>query len=223
MRTGRNSTPTNNGVTDGIVRWLNAAVGNIMFLNRRSAVLQLISFTNFINFEGNNLYQAGKAFANQPQYWKDWVYLMNSDYLVDRRDGLKINVNEADIATTAKENGFQGVLAKILQVGFIPTKMADSAAIATGGATFYRNKVNALIKGGMNKEAAEKQAMQEFVSTAEVSQQSSDPSKISKQQAEPIGRIILAFANTPSQYARIIKRAAQDRMVEEMLRRIYPE
>ena len=210
MRTGRNSTPTNNGVTDGIVRWLNAAVGNIMFLNRRSAVLQLISFTNFINFEGNNLYQAGKAFANQPQYWKDWVYLMNSDYLVDRRDGLKINVNEADIATTAKENGFQGVLAKILQVGFTPTKYADSVAIATGGASFYRNRVNALIKGGMSKAAAEKQAMQDFVATAEVSQQSSDPSKISKQQAEPIGRIILAFANTPSQYARIIKRAAQD-------------
>jgi hypothetical protein len=135
---------------------------------------------------------------------------MNSDYLVDRRDGLRINVNEADLATTAKENGFQGVLAKILQFGFIPTKMADTAAIATGGATFYRNKVNALIKGGMNKEAAEKQAMQEFISTAETSQQSSDPSKISKQQAEPIGRIILAFANTPSQYARIIKRAAQD-------------
>ena len=210
MRTGRNSTPTNNGVTDGIVRWLNAAVGNIMFLNRRSAVLQLISFTNFINFEGNNLYQAGKAFANQPQYWKDWVYLMNSDYLVDRRDGLKINVNEADIATTAKENGFQGVLAKILQVGFTPTKYADSVAIATGGASFYRNRVNALVKGGMSKAAAEKQAMQDFVATAEVSQQSSDPSKISKQQAEPIGRIILAFANTPSQYARIIKRAAQD-------------
>ena len=135
---------------------------------------------------------------------------MNSDYLVDRRDGLKINVNEADIATTAKENGFQGVLAKILQVGFIPTKMADSAAIATGGASFYRNRVNALVKGGMSKAAAEKQAMQDFVATAEVSQQSSDPSKISKQQAEPIGRIILAFANTPSQYARIIKRAAQD-------------
>ena len=210
MKTGRNAKPTGNTVTDGIVKWINAAVGNIMFLNRRSAVLQLISFTNFINFEGNNLYQAGKAFANQKQYWKDWTMLMNSDYLVDRRDGLRINVNEADIATTAKENGFQGVLAKILQVGFIPTKMADTAAIATGGATFYRNKVNALIKDGMNKEAAEKEAMQEFISTAETSQQSSDPSKISKQQAEPIGRIILAFANTPSQYARIIKRAAQD-------------
>tara|TARA_R100000951_G_scaffold7292_1_gene6959 strand:- start:131 stop:9163 length:9033 start_codon:yes stop_codon:yes gene_type:complete len=210
MKTGQNSKPTGNRVTDGFVRWLNAAVGNIMFLNRRSAVLQLISFTNFINFEGNNLYQAAKAFANQPQYWKDWVMLMNSDYLVDRRDGLKINVNEADIATTAKENGFQGVLAKVLQAGFIPTKMADSVAIATGGASFYRNKVNALIKGGMNKAAAEKQAMQDFIKTAETSQQSSDPAMTSKQQREPVGRIILAFANTPSQYARIIKRSTQD-------------
>jgi hypothetical protein len=216
MKTGRNAKPTGNTVTDGIVKWINAAVGNIMFLNRRSAALQLISFTNFINFEGNNIYQAGKAFANQKQYWKDWTMLMNSDYLVDRRDGLRINVNEADIATTAKENGFQGVLAKILQVGFIPTKMADTAAIATGGATFYRNRVNTYLNDktingtGYTLEQAEKQAMQDFISTAETSQQSSDPSKISKQQAEPIGRIILAFANTPSQYARIIKRSAQD-------------
>ena len=210
MKSGRNTVPTPNTVTDTFVRWLNGAVGNIMFLNRRSAVLQLISFTNFINFEGNNLYQASKAFANQPQYWKDWIYLMNSDYLVDRRDGLRINVNEADIATTAKEGGFQGVLAKILKAGFLPTKMADSAAIATGGASFYRNRVNSLIKDGMDPVAAEKQAMEDFIATAEVSQQSSDPSKSSKQQAEPIGRIILAFANTPSQYARIMKRSAQD-------------
>ena len=210
MKSGRNTVPTPNTVTDTFVRWLNGAVGNIMFLNRRSAVLQLISFTNFINFEGNNIYQASKAFANQPQYWKDWIYLMNSDYLVDRRDGLRINVNEADIATTAKEGGFQGVLAKILKLGFLPTKMADSAAIATGGASFYRNRVNSLIKDGMDPVAAEKQAMEDFVATAEVSQQSSDPSKSSKQQAEPIGRIILAFANTPSQYARIMKRSAQD-------------
>ena len=216
MKSGRNTVPTPNTVTDTFVRWLNGAVGNIMFLNRRSAVLQLISFTNFINFEGNNLYQASKAFANQPQYWKDWIYLMNSDYLVDRRDGLRINVNEADIATTAKEGGFQGVLAKILKAGFLPTKMADSAAIATGGASFYRNRVNTYLNEktingtGYTLEQAEKQAMEDFIATAEVSQQSSDPSKSSKQQAEPIGRIILAFANTPSQYARIMKRSAQD-------------
>ena len=62
----------------------------------------------------------------------------------------------------------------------------------------------------MNLAAAEKQAMQDFIKTAETSQQSSDPIMTSKEQREPIGRIILAFANTPSQYARIIKRSTQD-------------
>merc|ERR1712127_944895 len=90
------------------------------------------------------------------------------------------------------------------------TKFADSLAIATGGATFYRTKVNALIKSGMSKAKAEAQAMQEFTSVAEISQQSSDQSKISMEQAGSVGKIILAFNNTSSQYSRIIKRSVQD-------------
>jgi hypothetical protein len=60
------------------------------------------------------------------------------------------------------------------------------------------------------KAAAEKQAFDDFYAIAEESQQSSNPSKISQQQASGAGRVILAFANTPMQYARIIKRATQD-------------
>jgi hypothetical protein len=52
--------------------------------------------------------------------------------------------------------------------------------------------------------------MEEFAAISETSQQSSDQSKISRQQAGPLGKIILAFANTSSQYARITKRAIQD-------------
>ena len=37
-----------------------------------------------------------KAFANQKQYWSDFMTLMNSDFLVDRRNGLKINVYQAN-------------------------------------------------------------------------------------------------------------------------------
>ncbi len=95
---------------------------------------------------------------------------------------------------------------KILEAGFLPTKYADSLAIGIGGATFYRTKVNALVKGGMSKAKAEAEAMQEFISVAETSQQSSDQSKISMEQAGPVGKIILAFNNTSSQYSRIIKR-----------------
>ena len=90
--------------------WLNASVGNVMFLNMRSGLLQLISNVNFINWGDNNIYNAAKAFANQKQYWKDVLYLMNSDYLVNRRDGLKINVNEAELVDAGRKGGFKGVL-----------------------------------------------------------------------------------------------------------------
>ena len=48
------------------------------------------------------------------------------------------------------------------------------------------------------------------MSLTEEGQQSSRPDKISAQQASSVGRILLAFANTPMQYNRLIKRAGQD-------------
>ena len=58
---------------------------------------------------------------------------------------------------------------------------------------------------------AKEAAFLDFREKAMTSQQSSDPMFVSQQQADPsIGRIILAFANTPSQYARIIKKAVLD-------------
>ena len=181
-----------------------------MFFNTRSAVLQTLSAVNFINFKDNNVFAAGKAFANQPQFWSDFMTLMNSDFLVDRRNGLKLNVNEADIADMAKKGGVKGVISEMLRLGFLPTQIADSFAIASGGATFYRNRIKSLQKQGMTKAEAENQAFQDFRETAEESQQSSRPDRISQQQAGPLGRVILAFANTPAQYARLIKKAASD-------------
>jgi hypothetical protein len=85
-----------------------------MFLNTRSAVLQTISAVNFINFTDNNVLAASKALVNQKQYWSDFATLFKSEYLVDRRDGLKVNVNEADIADIAKEKGIRGALNYLL-------------------------------------------------------------------------------------------------------------
>ena len=52
--------------------------------------------------------------------------------------------------------------------------------------------------------------MKQFREKAEESQQSSDPMRISQQQSSDAGRLILAYANTPMQYARMQKRAFQD-------------
>ena len=210
METGRNRTYGMDSTTGRFTDWINGSTAAIMFFNTRSALLQTISAINFINFGDNNVIAAGKAFANQKQYWSDFKLLFNSEFLTERRDGLKININEADIADIAKEKGVRGVINKLLKLGFLPTQIADSFAIASGGSTFYRNRVKSLVKGGMNTEAAEKQAMRDFREIAEESQQSSRPDKISSQQAGPLGRIILAFANTPAQYARIIKKSASD-------------
>ena len=210
MKTGRNRSYGTDNLTGRLTDWLTGSIGAIMFFNTRSAVLQTLSAVNFINFGDNNIFAAGKAFANQKQYWNDFSKLWSSDFLIERRDGLKINVNEADIADIAKENGIRGVINKLLKLGFTPTQVADSFAIASGGATFYRNRVKSLTKEGMDITAAEGQAMRDFRETAEESQQSSRPDKISQQQAGPLGRVVLAFANTPAQYARLIKKSASD-------------
>ena len=212
MQTGRNRGYPGDQLTGRFVDWLNGSVGAIMFFNMRSAVLQTISSVNFINFTDNNPLKAAAAFANQPQFWKDVMFIMNSDYLVERRNGLKINVNEADIAEIAAEskNKAKAFVNKLLKLGFLPTQIADSFAIATGGASFYRNRVKSYIKKGLSEKEAQDKAFLDFREITEENQQSSRPDRISQQQAGPLGRIILAFANTPAQYARIIQRAASD-------------
>ena len=212
MKSGKNRMFSGNRLSNRVLDYINGSIGTIMFFNTRSAVLQTISAVNFLNWSFNNPYKAGKAFANQKQYWKDFKMLMNSDYLTDRRNGLKLNINENEIANAAAtaKNKARGVMNYILQKGYLPTQFADSFAIASGGATFYRNRVNDLVNQGVELKQAEQQALSEWKETAEISQQSSDPSKISQQQASDLGRVILAFANTPMQYARIQKRAFQD-------------
>jgi hypothetical protein len=212
MKTGVNRKNSGGRLENLWLDWVNNSVGVVMFLNTRSALLQTISAINFVNWSDNNPIKAGAAFANQPQYWKDFMMLMNSEFLVDRRSGLRINVSESEIADAASTstNKVKGVINLILKKGFVMTQFADSFAIASGGATFYRNRLNTYIKQGLEQKEAEEKAFQDFRELAEESQQSSRPDRISQQQASGIGRLILAFANTPMQYTRLIKKAVTD-------------
>jgi hypothetical protein len=212
MKSGSNRPLGGDRVSNGILDWLNNSVGAIMFLNTRSAVLQTISAVNFINWGDNNILKAGKAFANQKQFWSDFLTLMNSDYLLERRDGLKINVSESEIADAVEgsKNKVNAAISYLLNKGFVFTRYADSFAIASGGATFYRNRIESLVEQGMDRKAAEQQAFEDFRLIAEENQQSSSPMRISQQQRSLVGRIILQFGNTQLQYMRIQKRAVQD-------------
>ena len=220
MKTGLNRT---SGTKDKIVNrwnnWVNRSIGAIMFLNRKSALLQLISTVNFINWSDNNPLMAGVAFANQKQFWSDVVYLFNSPKLKARRRGLKGDVNEAEIAAAVKgaTNKTEAFISVLLKYGFTFTQIADSVAISTGGATFYRNRINTYkkqvnpeTKELYTKAEAEAKAFKEFSLISDETQQSADPMLISQEQAGTMGRLILAFQNTPMQYTRLIKKAAMD-------------
>ncbi len=219
MKSGSNRpviTGSGSRAVNEMLDWLNASVANVMFLNIKSGLLQTLSTVNFINWGDNNIINASKAFASK-EMWPTFMRLMNSDYLVNRRDGLKINVNEAELADAAKQGGIKGAFSYLMDKGFIITRIMDSFAIALGGAPFFINRKKALLNrvnpktGKLYTEAeADQQAFDDFYAVAEETQQSSNPSKISSQQASIAGRVLLAFQNVTMQFNRKIKKSTLD-------------
>ena len=194
-------------------QWLTGSVAVTMFLNRRSAVLQTISNINYMNWSDNNPIAAAKAFANTGQFAKDFALIFNSDYLKQRRGGLKTEVEAAVLANELRKGGVEGMrgaINKLLKAGFTLTQLGDSFAISFGGASFYRNRKNSYLKQGLTEQEARDQAFLDFREISEESQQSARPDRLSMQQTNSIGRVFLAFQNTPMQYYRLIAKAIMD-------------
>jgi predicted kinase len=212
MKHGTNRPTGSSRLTNNFMNWINNSTGAIMFFNMRSALLQTLSTTNYINWTDNNPLKAAMAFANQKQYWSDFSALFNSDFLKQRRSGNQRSINEAELTTAVanSDNKAKAAIAWLLQKGFLPTQIMDSFAISAGGATFYRNRINKYIKEGVSPEQAQEKAFLDFQEITEATQQSARPDMISQQQASPLGRLILSFQNTPMQYARIMNKAARD-------------
>ena len=212
MTTGKNRSQGKDKETSMWANWVTGSTGAIMFLNVRSAALQLIGAVNFLNLRDNNPIAAAAAFANQKQYWADFARIWNSDKMKERRGGLKEDVAAAEIANAAagSKNKVGAVLSYLLKIGYTPTQMADSFAIASGGAPFYRNRIKSYLKEGMTEEQAETAAWNDFTKVSDETQQSGDPRDISKQQASGAGRLLLTFQNTAMQQSRIVKKAILD-------------
>jgi hypothetical protein len=212
MINGKNRSYGSDKETSMWSNWVNGSTGTIMFLNTRSAALQLIGAVNFLNLRDNNPVAAAKAFANQKQYWKDFSLIWNSDKMKERRGGLKEDVAAAEIANAAagSKNKPNAVISYLLKIGYTPTQLADSFAIASGGAPFYRNRVKSYLKEGLTQDEAEAAAWSDFTKVSDETQQSGDPRDISKQQASPAGRLLLTFQNTAMQQSRIVKKSFLD-------------
>ena len=212
METGTNRVVGKDKTVNKFLDWINGSVGAVMFFNIRSAALQTISTINFVNASDNNMFRAAAAFANQPQFWKDFSFIFNSSMLKQRRAGLQIDVSASELTKVFADSGnkSQAVINWLLEKGFKPTQIADSFAISAGGATFYRNRIKKYIREGMSETKAKEQAFLDFQEIAEETQQSSRPDLISAQQAGVLGRIILAWQNTPMQMTRLTKKSISD-------------
>ena len=212
MENGKNIQRISTPAEQLFTKWISNATGTIMFLNRRSALLQTISAVNFMNWGDNNPFAIGKAFKNQKTFWKDFVMIFNSPMLKQRRKGLTMDVNYEELTNTisAKKDKVSAAVAYLLSKGFVFTKYADNTAIAFGGASFYRNRLNTYLKQGMKEAEAKEKAFIDFQEVSEPTQQSSRPDLISQQQASPLGRFVLSFQNVTMQNNRNGKRAFKD-------------
>ena len=216
MRYGRQEKRADKPMS-ALMNYLNNSIGVTMFTNMRSATLQVISMLNFINMSDNSIIHQSQAMANFPEYIRTFRKLFASGYLVDRRQGMLTNLQEQEIMRLADSTKYNNLFdwfnawnAYILKVGFLPTRVMDSFAIAFGGAGFVMNRTKTYMKDGFEKKEAEEKAMFDWYRQAERTQQSGDPSRISLHQASDLGRLMMAFQNTPLQYGRVVKRAAVD-------------
>lgn len=212
MKSGSNRPLNLNDTGSKMLDYINGSVGTIMFLNMRSAVLQTISAVNFLNWHDNNLFAAGKTLLNPKNYVKTFMEIMNSDFLKQRRNGLEINVSEAEIANAVEQskNKAKAIFSKIIKFGYKPTQFADSFAIAVGGTSFLINRTKTYEKTGMSYAEAREQAFTDFRAIAEENQQSSRTDRTSNIQASNMGRLVFAFNNTPFQMTRLFKKATLD-------------
>ena len=202
-----------NKMANAYLNWVRGSVGVTMFFNTRSALLQQLSIVNFTNWSDNNVFAQGKLVLTNPKaFAKYWTEIFNSDWMKERRQGLKTDINEAELAERLQNSADpkKALLAYVLEKGFIMTKYGDNFAVATGGAPFLYNREKTYLKQGMSPEKAKQEAFLDFQELAEKTQQSSRQDLLSNQQVSILGRIFLAFQNTPMQMARLTKKAVLD-------------
>ena len=206
--TGKNEQTRSTPGSRAVSKWMNYTIGGIMFVNTRSAILQLLSTINY-RIEDPTVSALGrKAPKELKKKMNDRI--RNSAWIKNRAQG-KTDVALDDLFNhNGNENQYEKWLAKQIKAGYFLTKLGDRAAIVWGGVPWATGRAVELMEDGLTEDQAIEQAYAEFVAKAEESQQSARPSRLGKEQTTKFGKVFLAFQNTPMQYARKVSRALQD-------------
>ena len=176
-----------------------------MFVNPRSAVLQLLSTANYL-FDDPGAVMKGATSGNYQEAAKR---ILTSPWFKERGRG-KIDVALADLFAQDSKTPAGKLIDQALEKGYFLTKLGDKGAILTGGAPYMAGKHSQYVAQGMESEAAWNQAYKDYVRQSEEAQQSTRAERLGSQQTTATGKFILAFANTPMQYNRKISKAVRD-------------
>lgn len=212
MKTGKSRGSNLGKEANAALDYLNGSIGVIMWMNTRSAMLQTISAVNYINWSDNNPVRIAQTLTKPKEFASTFMEIFNSDFLKQRRSGLEINVEEAEIARAVEKS--KGKASKIfnalIKAGFTPTQIADSFAIAIGGTPLLMNRTKTYQRKGFEYAEAREKAFNDLREISEENQQSSRQDKVSNIQVGVMGRLVFAFNNTPFQMTRLQKKAALD-------------
>ena len=180
-------------------KWLNRSIGNVLFLNPRSAVLRLVSTANFaVGNPQQYIKYVGTAKAKEAR-----AIIMDSGFMKDRKRLGQTDVVTQELLTQTGDSGFTRGLDRISTAGYSLTKAADGIAIAYGGAPYLAAKIDEY-GGDVDK------AMQDFIKKANEAQQSTNPERLGRDQTHPVGRYLLAFTNATQQFNRIMAKSARE-------------
>ncbi len=179
-------------------KWINRSIGNVLFLNPRSAILQMVSIGNFAPGTPNYFKYVGSAKAREAR-----AIIMASPFMKERHGLGQTDVVTQELLTQKGDSEFTRGIDKLSTFGYSLTKAADGVAIALGGAPYLAAKIDEY-NGDVER------AMQDFMVKANEAQQSTNPERLGRDQTHPVGRYLLAFTNATQQFNRIMAKSARE-------------
>ena len=180
-------------------KFLNTAIGNIMFINVRSALLQGVSVSNFaVGGDVSYFKYVGSKKAREAR-----AIIMKSEFMKDRMSKGQTDVVTQELLAQSSDGLFERGINAMSKFGYIPTKAMDAFAVAVGGAPYLAAKIDQY-GGDIDR------AMQDFIVKANEAQQSTNPERLGSDQTHPVGRYLLAFTNATQQFNRIMAKSARE-------------
>ncbi|MDA7992268.1 MAG: hypothetical protein MPJ25_04430, partial [Pirellulales bacterium] len=206
--TGRITKPKIQIGTYRLDKWLNRTIGGIMFVNPRSAMLQMVSVTNFA-LDDPFGYVKYSTYANEN--YQSLKEIWASPFSKQRGTG-KTDVVSQVLFEQKGDTNIGNFIDEVGRRGYFLTRGADRLAIALGGAPYLTMQKNKLAKANptWSKEKVNAEAMKKFVEKADEAQQSTRADRLGHFQTTGLGRYLLQFTNALQQFNRIVSRSLRD-------------